>query len=92
MSFLNTKDNIDQMRIQLQGITSLFESSYLKISSELSLLDMRMTQLEVAADPNAGSERDEDFLTFSKKAVDRLMIPLYFLDENFSPNIVWSWI
>ena len=62
MSFSNTKDNIDQMRIQLHGITSLFESSYLKISSELSLLDMRMTQLEVAADPNAGSKSDEDFL------------------------------
>ena len=73
MSFSNTKDNIDQMRIQLQGITSLFESSYLKISSELSLLDMRMTQLEVAADPNAGSESDEDFLKFSKKSLDKLI-------------------
>ena len=61
------------MRIQLQGITSLFESSYLKISSELSLLEARMTQMEVAADPNAGSESDEDFLKFSRKALDKLM-------------------
>ena len=29
--------------------------------------------MEVAADPNACSENDDDFLTFSKKALEKLM-------------------